>query len=143
MKIKDILKLETNKAVNGTFTVKTDKKKWEDSEGWMNQVLLCDKTGEMLADIHIRVYQPIQRGQQINLIQAMTQPSPEGIRLYVEEFEYTNTSNEPPLWGEMKVIQGKIKTHLAGACLVNNTATRTLEFLKSKECEDIIRELMK
>ena len=143
MNIKDIIKLDVNKAVQGTFTVKTAKKTWEDDEGWMHQVMLSDKTGEMLADVHTIVYQPVQRGQQINIIQAMTQPSPEGIRLYIEEFAYTKTCTESPLWGEAKIVHGKIKTHVGCAYLVNNSSSNTLTFLKSEICEEIIMEIMK
>ncbi len=147
MTIAEILKLDVNKAVLGTFVVKTVKKSWEDTDGWMNQVVLSDNTGDMLADFHINVYQPIQRGAQIELVLAMTQHGTDGLRLYVETWEQAGEPiSEPPLQGEARIVSGKIKTHLAGAFISHYGITpnkdELLAFLKSKECKEIIEEIM-
>ncbi len=147
MTIDEILQLPTNADVGGVFTVKTSKKIWKESDGHMQQVLLCDKTGEMLADVHIIDYQPIQRGVQIELIQAITQHGENGIRLYVEEMKYAGEPiSEPPLQGE---IPSKIKCRHSEAFMVkygtgkDENGMNVIDFLESKLMKDIIVKVMR
>ncbi len=146
MKISDILKLETNKAVQGTFTVKTAKKIWQDSDGYVHQVLLTDPTGDMLADCFVGDFNKINRGMQIDLIQAMTQHGEAGIRLYVQEWKYSGEAiSEPPeqMSHDDRVVRSKIKCRLAEAYLIHYGEESITVFLKSKDCEEIITEIMK
>ena len=144
MNIKEILELPVNSSVYGDFTVKKSKKSWEDSPGdYLHQVLLADKTGEILADFHTTVYNPLVNGQHLALVEAVVQTGEYANKLYVETWRSSGDPiSEPPLRGEDKIVSGKIKTHLAGAYLVNNSPKDVLFFLKNKECKEIIEEIM-
>ena len=156
MTIQEILKLDTNKDVRGTFTVKTAKKIWEDSEGYIHQVLLSDSTGDMLADCFVGSFTKIQRGSQIDLIEAMTQHGENGIRLYVQMWEYAGEPvSEPPdhrilsNYNGDRAVQGKIKTHLVAAFIMkygtakNENGKDADDFADSDFCNSIVSKLMK
>ncbi len=151
MNIAEILTLPTNANVTGVFTVKTAKKLWEDSEGWMHQVLLTDSTGEMLADFHVGAYSPIQRGVQLELFEAMTQHGEKGIRLYVEIWgQLGEPISEPPedsyLSGfrmAQREIKNKIRCRYGEVYLLKYDKEGVLDFLKSKLMDDIVEELTK
>ncbi len=151
MTIADILKLDVNESVLGTFVVKTVKKSWEDTDGWMNQVVLSDNTGDMLADFHINVYQPIQRGAQIELVQAMTQHGTDGLRLYVETWKQAGDPiSEPPEGSYLanfkmaqKEIANKIRCRYGEVFLLKYGKDGVLEYLQGEELAKIVEELMK
>jgi hypothetical protein len=130
-----------------TFTIKKTKKKWETTSGWMHQVLLTDKTGDILADVDIGSNIPLQRNQQINLIAAEIQPSEGGAKLYVDVFELITQIGEPPMdysAGEpTRIVRGKIKCWLvAGKVQAGFTAKEILVFAKSDELKQIIDSIM-
>ena len=144
MKIADILKLDTNKAVQGTFTVTKVKKNFKDIAGeYMCRVLLTDPTGDMLADFHTIVYSPLQNGMQIELVEAMTQYGEDGKKLYVEAWEQEGEPiSEPPPFVD-RVVHGKIKTHLACAYIIKFGSLDCAKWLENKECEDIVQGILK
>ena len=153
MTIAEILELPINGSALGTFSVKTCKKKWEDADGWMHQVILSDSTGDMLADFHIGDNIAIQRGAQIELVEAMTQHGVGGLRLYVEAWKQAGEPiTEPPIeyHGEAHIVRSKIKCRLAEAYIakygvgdLDKQGNAVVGFLQSKECNDIIEEIMK
>ena len=128
MNIKDIIKLDVNKTVQGTFTVKTAKKIWKDSDGYVHQVLLSDDTGDMLADCFVGDFTKIQRGTQIDLLEAMTQHGENGIRLYVQMWEYSGEpiSEPPELEIYDKVVRGKTNLGNIPLCLTKGIAQQRL-----------------
>ena len=153
MTIEEILKQGVNKNVYGTFTVKTAKKLWEDSDGWIHQVCLTDSTGDMLADFHVITYSPIQRGIQVELILAMTQHSGDkDVRLYVEEWKQSGEPiSEPPeiYMGDTKVVKSKIMCRHSEAFIVkygtgiDENGWDVLDFIESKMMEEIVEKILK
>ena len=149
MQIKEILECMpgTQFTDGDTFTIKTAKKKWETTSGWMQQVLLTDKTGDILADVNIGSNIPLQRNQQISLIAAEIQPSEDGAKLYIDIFELVTQIGEPPMTystGEpTRIVRGKIKCWLvAGKVQAGFTGKEILTFAKSDELKQIIDSIM-
>jgi hypothetical protein len=127
MNIAEMHKLEMNALVNGAFTVKTAGKSIKESDGYVQKVVLTDKTGDIQADVFTGRYNPIQRGQKITIEKGMTQPTTEGLKLYVDDWAYPDTPSEPPRYGTHRDEDG----------------WDVIKFLKSEFCEDIIKEIMK
>ncbi len=144
MTIAEILELPVNSSVYGDFTVKKSKKSWEDSPGdYLHQVLLADKTGEILADFHTVTYNPLVNGQRLTLVAAMVQTGEYANKLYVETWRSTEEpTTEPPLQGEAKIVRSKIKCHLAASYMNYCGTDKLMLFLRSKECKEIIEEIM-
>lgn len=149
MKIVEILKLPVNRSVSGVFAVKTCKKKWEDTDGWVHQVVLSDSTGDILADVHIVENRPIQRGTQLILLEAMTQQGVGGLRLYIEKFKQETTTE--PLEGSylasfqslQREVKSKVKCRYGEAYLVKYGKEGLLDFLESDLMKEIIDEVLK
>lgn len=149
MTIAEILKLPVNKPVLGIFAVKTCKKKWEDTDGWMHQVVLSDSTGDILADVHIVENRPIQRGSQLILLEAMTQQGVGGLRLYIEKFEQ-ETITEPAegsysasFQALQKEVKSKVKCRYGEAYLGKYGKEGLLDFLRGDLIKEIIEEVLK
>ncbi len=148
MTIKEILELPINTSVYGDFTVKKSKKNWETSPGdYLHQVLLADKTGEILADFHTITYNPLVNGQHLALVEAIIQTGEYTNKLYVETWRPTEDSiSEPPTeyHGEAHIVRSKIKCLLTAAHIQHYGLDKgkVLEFLRSKECKEIIEDIM-
>ena len=146
MTIKEILELPAHRDVVGIFTIVTTHKMRKDPLGdYVHRNSISDKTGEMEADFAVRVNKKMVRNETIEIIQARTQPKDEGCRLYVEAWKQVGEPiSEPPTeyHGEAHIVRSKIKCHLASAQLVNTPSKNVLSFLKSKECDDIIEEIL-
>ncbi len=117
MQIADILKMSVGQGFGGfDVTVKTCKKKWQDvNGGWIQQAVLTDKSGDMLVDVYIINYEPLQRGATLHITVGKVQES----RIWIDQFvlpsltepEYDHNYSEPYI----KEIEGKIRHGLVCA----------------------------
>ena len=73
------------------FTIKTTKKLRKQDKGWIHQVVLQDRTGEILADIKVDKRNPLIRTTEIYVLIGEKKKD----LLYVERFRY-DVHNEPP-----------------------------------------------
>ena len=148
------------KFCGGQFSIKTYKKTWEVNGGWVSQVILMDKTGEIPADVNVgKKYNPLRgRVGKIKLIVAEIQEAEylgKGRKkLYVDQWE----NAEPPMtydeYDQQKseiyqsdseqVIRSKIKCWLVAARVESEDSTEMIyEFTKDPLLAKIIDEIMK
>lgn len=138
---------------NVSFAIKTKKKKWADPDGtWTQQVLLTDKTGDMLADVFIEKNIPLVC-REIHIISAEVQYSDERNvpvkKLYIDQFSVpTQTADD---YGKgisdfrantEREIKGKIATWLAAGKAPNVTAKELLAFVRDPDFKAVINEIM-
>ena len=105
------------------LTIKTAKKKWQIiyppkdaiDNFWMQQALLTDETGDILADVKLKGNIPLQRTQQLHVTVAEIQQGETGVKLYVDQYEIP-TLTEPPFVPDFteadKIVRSKIKCWL-------------------------------
>ena len=117
MNVKQLLEMPVGEKVGGfDLAIKTAKKKWETKEGWMHQVTLMDKTGEILADVNIGKNIPLIAGRQIHITVCEIQDSEHMNnpckKLYIDQFTQPTQIGEPPIDFEhgdsTKTIRSKI-----------------------------------
>lgn len=142
----------------GSFylTIKTAKKKWQDKNGdWICQVLLADKTGEMLADVCIGENIPLQRTQALWVVVCevqeaepdQTKASRIGKKLLVSEFRLDEIT-EPPEMGMLlgegeKVIRGKVLCWMTAAKIQTGaTAEEVKAFITEPAFKEIVDIIM-
>lgn len=139
--IKELKAMPIGYKVGGGFlmTVKHTKKsmqkdnKLKAQSGWTQQVVFYDDTGDMLADINIKTYSPLKKGQQIKCIvcEIRDNYTRQGDKLlYVDQFEQVTMTvdefeamqdEEGMVWraARDREIRGKIK------CLYISSKIRT------------------
>lgn len=158
--IADLLKANTGVQVeNLTFAIKTFKKIWQDPNDntWTQQVLLTDKTGDILADVYIgEKYNPLRgRVVNLNIVSAEVQVTDDRNvivkKLYVDEFFIPTYKgdDEYDKWGDdlrartEREIRGKIATWLAaGKAGSNISAKELLAFVQDPDFKAVINEIM-
>ena len=127
MIISQVLTGDIGHKFGGTYTVKTCKKTWEVEGSWMHQVILTDKTGDILADINIIKYLPMKRGSEIRVIVGEVQSADvtkdNAKKIYVDQFEITTQIGEPEPFCEddsTNIVRGKIACLIVASFAVNN-----------------------
>ncbi len=122
--IKELQEAEAGQKVGGfanTLTVKKTKKMWQVGDDWIHQVVLMDKTGEMLADVCVgEGRNPICRATEIYVQVAEIRQTDVGKILYVDQWR-VDLISEPPFvpsfQGEERVVRSKIKCWLVAATI--------------------------
>ena len=102
--IEQLRKMPVGQRIGGGFvlTVKMTKKSVQlPNKKYVHTVVLCDETGEMVADfLGLGSYLPLKKGQQVKIIVAEIQelvlkPGNDGIKLYVDQYQtLTQTLDE-------------------------------------------------
>lgn len=119
MTIKELLEKSTGyKFSDLLLTIKTTKKLIQVGPGkiWMHQVVLMDMTGEIWADVAVIKYEPLRRGNEINIVQGEIQDSQHlnkpCKKILVSQFTQPAQIGEPPMdfqYGDsVKTIRSKI-----------------------------------
>jgi len=136
-----------------SLAIKTAKKKWQVNGKWIQQVLLMDKTGDILADVNIVKYIPLIAGQEIRIIVAEVQSTEirnvPALKLYIDQFEIPATIGEPDNIPDLSgldssnVIRGKIKCWLVAAKVETGVPEKEiLKFAQSDALKAIIDSIM-
>lgn len=115
-----------------TMAVKTIKKSWQVGKNWMQQLILMDETGEMLADIKLGPNCQNIRGRigkEIKVVVCEIQESEFNNKpckkLYIDQYDIPTWYGEPPLpedeanWKKEndEIIRSKVRCWLVSACL--------------------------
>lgn len=134
--------------------IKTCKKKWQTDGKWIQQVVITDTTGDILADVNIGKNIPLIRGTPIKIIVAEIQSSEKGNKVYIDQFSQP-TSSEPDLtpydqfqsdWEKAneKIIRSKIKCWLVAAKIQSDVPDSDAEeFSRSEILNKIVDNIMK
>jgi hypothetical protein len=137
------------------LVAKTIKKNWFDPDGKkIQQVVFNDSTGDLLGDIVMKKgvygYGHIQRGWTIRIIERALQQTPEGLKLYVTEYEPPPSASEPDDYGidpdllafQQREIEGKCRYGISCSLLRAGKNIGEVLALKSKinELVEFIRE---
>ena len=140
-----------------TFAIKTFKKIWQDPNDnlWTQQVLLTDKTGDILADVYIgEKYSPLRgRVLDLNIVSAEVQLTDDRNvivkKLYVDEFFVpTYKGDEYDKWGDdlrartEREIRGKIATWIVAGKAGSASAEELLAFVRDPDFKAVIDEIM-
>lgn len=148
MTVNQLLGMDIGSKTGGfTLDIKTAKKKWQlADQTWVQQVLLTDATGDILADVKLGGYTPLSRDSLIHIIVCEIQPTDTGKKLFIDQWDIGGATSEPPSFAEdeyQKSIRGKIKHGLIAAYLqAGNVPSETLEFARSEEIKQIIQSIM-
>lgn len=163
MTIKELKAMAVGTEVNDVvLTVKHTKKSINPKgnkakTGWIQQVVLMDETGDMLADIKIDRFLEFVRGQQINCIvtELRDNHTKQGDKLlYIEEFERPaqigeNLTDEYLEWKarEDKTVRSKIKCLMTVARIdtdspLNELLDDLLAFVKDDRLDEIIDSIV-
>ncbi len=147
MTIKQILDAEVGQKFGGIdVVIKTCKKLWQDADcQWIQQVVLFDKTGDVLADVKIGVYEPLQRNSIMHIIVAEVQ---EGVletgskthkKIYIDQFSrLTGSIITGPELGNIseiadKITRSKIKHGLTCAYIQSGREPDRIEIISLVE----------
>ncbi len=119
MTIEQLLNGAVGEKTGGGFvmSIKTFKKTWETEEGWFQQIILMDKTGEMPADVFLgKKYDTLRgKGNQIKIIVCEIQEAEylgkDRKKLYIDQYatltqtvsEYEARINEAELARDIQV----------------------------------------
>ncbi len=133
------------------FTIKTAKKSWPVGDEWMHQVLLTDKTGDMLADVNIGKYIPLIGGSEIRIIVAEVQETEvrnvPTLKLYVDQFELPVCIGDSPMEDidyYLKTVRSKVKCLLVAAYTgAGNDIDKQLEYAEDPKLSQIIDSIIK
>lgn len=148
MDIKQILQMPIGQKLGGfVLAVKTAKKKWQIGDNWVHQVLFVDSTGEILADVNIGKYIPLQRGREYRVVVAEVQAEEKlGKKLYVDQFAAITQIGEPdnvmdfPAGESERVIKSKIKCWLVAACIQGG---KQIEDISYDEIDELVEYIIK
>lgn len=153
MKIKEIQTFDVGTKVMGGFplTVKTLKKKWETRKGWVQQCVLTDDTGDILADVFTGKKE-FHRSWTIDIIVAEIQATDTGKKLYVSQWSVpTANPDDLPFMDfggfggrdEAKTIRGRILTCLTtGKFQAGATDDEVLDSLLGPKLKKIVDLIM-
>lgn len=151
MTIQELLKMPIGAKIGGGFPqcIKTFKKIWQTEDGWFQQVILMDKTGEMPADVNLGKQNISLRskGNLINITVAQIQEAEylgkDRKKLYIDQFTVPSTTEPPDVMnftdGSEKIVRGKIKTWLVAARLQSGTKPN---FVEKDDIEDLVDWIM-
>ena len=160
MDIKQIQKMPIGYKAGGiTLTVKTVKKTWQlpgKNDNWIHQVLLADKSGDILADVNIgKKYNPLRRSQVITIIKfevRETELRNSAVKIiYVDQFrqetitadEYMdNFTEEEEKWD--KIARSKIKFGFAIRYAERGkTLVEILNYIEDPALDRVVEAVMK
>lgn len=129
------------KAGGFEFAIKTKKKLFKIGDDWIHTLVLCDKTGDMLADVNIgKGYKPITTPTihiTVSEVQDAELNNKPVKKLYIDQFTVPTFIGEPPELSDNgfelpdweKIAEGKIRHGLV------NTLLRTGEIKSIKPTE--------
>jgi len=130
------------------LTVKTLKKKWEINGGRVQQCVLTDETGDILADVNLRKG-TLMRTWIINIIVAEIQATDTGKKMYVGQWSVpTMTADDLPIMDfasgdQTKTIRSKILCWLtAGKVQSGASAPEVLEFVEDPILKKVVDRIM-
>jgi hypothetical protein len=122
--IKQLREMPVGTRIGGGFvlTVKMTKKSVQlPNKQYVHTVVLCDETGEMVADfLDPGTYLPVKKGQQIKIIVAEIQElvlkaGDNGVKLYVSQFQViTQTIDEYE--ADTLIYQSRLESEIRGKC---------------------------
>ena len=131
------------------LTVKTLKKKWEMKEGWVQQCVLTDDTGDILADVFIGK-KSLFRSTTIDIIVAEIQATDAGKKLYVSQWNPPPSITEDAatmdfyLSDQTKTIRSKILCWLTASKFgAGATTAEVLKFIEDPDLHKIVDRIMK
>lgn len=150
MKVSQIQAFPVGYKFGGGFplTVKTLKKKWETPEGWVQQCVLTDDTGDILADVFLDK-KSLFRSWTIDIIVAEIQATDTGTKMYVSQWSVpTMTADDLPIMDfgvgdQTKTIRSKILCWLTAAKIQSGATNKeTRSFVEDPITHRIVDKIM-